>query len=281
MEAIVAGWAALKLTGGALQLYQLITGVQWLHKNPRITLPGTAPGTTPTTAPVVGAGGSDVGFIASGGLGALGTMATMVGLGYLGAKAIGDWKAANPEKVLGTAENRAARIGGNGDALLEYVLAQGDLARLAESDSATAEMVAAAQERSDRAWAMLEQAEGGMDAVKAYNDWRNVNSIGGMDWRLTPEMMAAMADRTNGGEVTSAMDRMVSETTSSQTQQTAATKDSNAILQGLPARIGAEIAAAMGGIKVYIDGQTAGSVLTPYVNAGLGRAVGRMAMAMQ
>jgi len=279
MEAIVAGWAALKITGGALQLFQLITGLQWLHNNPRITLPGTSPGTTPTTAPVVGAGGSDVGFRDAGGFGALGTIAAMAGLGYLSAKAIGDWKAANPEKVLGTEENRAVRIGGNGDALMEYVLAQGAMEQL--DYTASAETVMAAQERIDQAWARLEEAQGGMEALRAYNDWRSINNIGMTDWRMTPEMMAAMADRTNGGEVTSAMDRMVSETTSSQTQQTAATKDSNAILQGLPARIGAEIAAAMGGIKVYIDGQTAGSVLTPYVNAGLGSAVGRMAMAMQ
>jgi hypothetical protein len=41
-------------------------------------------------------------------------------------------------------------------------------------------------------------------------------------------------------------------------------------LQGLPGVIEGAILAGMSQIKINIDGQTAGQVLTPYVSAGMG-----------
>ena len=40
-------------------------------------------------------------------------------------------------------------------------------------------------------------------------------------------------------------------------------------LKGLPGVIEGAIMSGMSGIKIYIDGQLAGNVLTPYVNSGL------------
>ena len=204
LKIIAGGFAALKAGELAINIGRIVSGFQvlWAGANKPIpVLPGTSPGTTPTTAPVGGAGaggGGGVGFLASGGLGGLATIAGLAGLGYLGASELGKWKAANPEKVLGTTENRAARIGGNGDALTEYVLAQAAMEKL--DYTASADTVKAAQERIDRAWARLEEAQGGMDALRAYNDWRSVNGIGLTDWRLTPEMMAAAGENRTAAE---------------------------------------------------------------------------------
>ena len=47
-------------------------------------------------------------------------------------------------------------------------------------------------------------------------------------------------------------------------------------LQGLPGVIEGAILAGMAQVKIYIDGQTAGQVLTPYVGANM---AGRVLMA--
>ena len=42
MEVIVGGWAALKVTGGALKMLELINGLKWMKLNPNIQVPGTS-----------------------------------------------------------------------------------------------------------------------------------------------------------------------------------------------------------------------------------------------
>ena len=48
-------------------------------------------------------------------------------------------------------------------------------------------------------------------------------------------------------------------------------------LKGMPALVAQAITNAMGNIKIYIDGQTAGNVITPYVNKRMGGILGNLA----
>lgn len=64
LEGIVAGWAALKVTGGVLKILELIQGLQWLKTNPNIQIPHTTGG-----SPVTGGNATQTGITGTGSLG--------------------------------------------------------------------------------------------------------------------------------------------------------------------------------------------------------------------
>lgn len=106
LEGIVGGWAALKLTGGALRIWQLVTGLQGLKGgNPLAGFDGNGKGIDPTKtvngspvgAPVGAAGDVGVSFATKVAMkaGAVGssTIGQLIGPGIMGAMALGDYTA--------------------------------------------------------------------------------------------------------------------------------------------------------------------------------------------
>ncbi len=247
---IVVGWAGLKLTGGALHVLQLINGVKNLHLfgNNNPTTPtgiptGTPTGTltgTPTGTPTT-TGGFWTGFAGVAGLVAIGS----------GAAWAADRRRNHAEEVRGTDENFEARTGGNEalkEAFVRYITAYGEAHNDVLNDAAWQEM-AEAQEA-------FTQMAGSQEMMSAYSDWLQENSL----------KMGALPETLDG--LTDAIDDLSGDSAANQKSSSDMSAAAGQ-LKGLPGVIEGAIMSGMSGIKIYIDGQQAGNVLTPYVNSGM------------
>ena len=242
--AIGVAFGGLKLAEMALNVGKLIDGFQKL---------GVLKG-----AGEAGAAGASGATSAAGGLGMAG-LGGLAGLGLIGASAAWavDRRINHADLVRGTDENLAARTQGVNDLLRDYILAQ----RAAESD----DILEKSEEEVDAIFAKVQEtydaligAEGGKDALQAYSDWRQENALGNMDWEL-PEAIDKMNQAAE--ELTGGSDKQKQ---SSSEMSTAANT-----LKGMPAEVYDAILKGFSNVKIYIDGQQAGSALTPYVNSSM------------
>lgn len=242
--AIGVAFGGLKLAEMALNVGKLIDGFQKL---------GVLKG-----AGEAGAAGASGATSAAGGLGMAG-LGGLAGLGLIGASAAWavDRRINHADLVRGTDENLAARAQGVNDLLRDYILAQ----RAAESD----DILEKSEEEVDAIFAKVQEtydaligAEGGKDALQAYSDWRQENALGNMDWEL-PEAIDKMNQAAE--ELTGGSDKQKQ---SSSEMSTAANT-----LKGMPAEVYDAILKGFSNVKIYIDGQQAGSALTPYVNSSM------------
>lgn len=242
--AIGVAFGGLKLAEMALNVGKLIDGFQKL---------GVLKG-----AGEAGAAGASGATSAAGGLGMAG-LGGLAGLGLIGASAAWavDRRISHADLVRGTDENLAARTQGVNDLLRDYILAQ----RAAESD----DILEKSEEEVDAIFAKVQEtydaligAEGGKDALQAYSDWRQENALGNMDWEL-PDAIDKMNQAAE--ELTGGSDKQKQ---SSSEMSTAANT-----LKGMPAEVYDAILKGFSNVKIYIDGQQAGSALTPYVNSSM------------
>lgn len=242
--AIGVAFGGLKLAEMALNVGKLIDGFQKL---------GVLKG-----AGEAGAAGASGATSAAGGLGMAG-LGGLAGLGLIGASAAWavDRRINHADLVRGTDENLAERTQGVNDLLRDYILAQ----RAAESD----DILEKSEEEVDAIFAKVQEtydaligAEGGKDALQAYSDWRQENALGNMDWEL-PEAIDKMNQAAE--ELTGGSDKQKQ---SSSEMSTAANT-----LKGMPAEVYDAILKGFSNVKIYIDGQQAGSALTPYVNSSM------------
>ena len=251
-EGVVAAIGAIGVAFGGLKLAEMALNVAKVvdgFKNLGV-LKGAG-----EAAGAAGASGatSTVGALGATGLGGL------AGLGLIGASAAWavDRRINHADLVRGTDENLAARAQGVNDLLRDYILAQ----RAAESDDIlekSEDEVEAIFNKVQETYDALIGAEGGQDALNAYSDWRQENALGYMDWEL-PEAIDKMNQAAD--ELTGGSDKQKQ---SSSEMSTAANT-----LKGMPAEVYDAILKGFSNVKIYIDGQQAGSALTPYVNSSM------------
>ena len=243
--AIGVAFGGLKLAEMALNVAKVVDGFKNL---------GVLKGAGEAT----GAAGASCATSTVGALGATG-LGGLAGLGLIGASAAWavDRRINHADLVRGTDENLAARAQGVNDLLRDYILAQ----RAAESDDIlekSEDEVEAIFNKVQETYDALIGAEGGQDALNAYSDWRQENALGYMDWEL-PEAIDKMNQAAD--ELTGGSDKQKQ---SSSEMSTAANT-----LKGMPAEVYDAILKGFSNVKIYIDGQQAGSALTPYVNSSM------------
>lgn len=275
LEAILGGWAALKVTGGVLKVLEVVDGLKWLTKNPNISIPGTDGGNAVTEAAktATGAGAAGTAGTATGAGGAASWLdkagpfigwAGLAAIGVTAAYAI-DKRVNHAEQVRGTDEYTAAKTQGYEGALYEYLLANqawNDLLM----NGGTDEEFQATQERIAAALEELNGSEGGAAALDAYGDWRQEHSYGNMDW-VIPEDLQTAVDRMNQAAAD------LSGTSDGQKQSNSEMTQAANTMSGLPGQMESAVLNGLSGVRIYIDGQAAGEILSPYVSGYLGNSL--------
>ena len=265
MEAIVGGWALLKVTGGALKILELVNGLQWLQVHPNIQIPGTAAAGGAQAAAAATATGSTA--AGATGLGAGAAAAGILGVGAIIAGAYGAYIQRNfhKDQVRGTEENLAVRTEGVEDLLAAYLQAEKE-ANADDLWGRTEEEVEGIFARVQETREALMAAAGGADALEAYKDWRQEHSYGSTYWEI-PESMAALQEAADKMNQTA---EELSGGTGSQKQSSSEMSSAAGALKGMPAQVEQAILNGMSQIRIFIDGAQAGAVLSPYMATQMG-----------
>ena len=269
MEALLGGWALLKVTGGVLTILEVVKGLQWLKANPNISIPGTG-----AAAPAAGASGAAAGGSAAGSaLAGVKVAVTNTATSFASvAPAIAPVAGVVIDRIMNeTNMGRALRDGGDVlEGLKEDIIEKGDeIAHNVETfDQDLRENVLTKDAVNlgtnsvlfwDDFWSKLLTGESGWNwhSAEEDSDWTDEEAQ-----NLT-DAIARMTEQIEGGQDT---------TRQANSELNAATTN----LNGLPAVIAAAIESSMSQIKVYIDGYVAGQALGPYLNPGYGGMVMKM-----
>jgi len=269
---IVAGWGALKLTGGALRILEVINGLKWLKGNPNIPIPGTESGGGEATgATGSGFGGkaasaaaSVKGAIASNGA-SLFIPAAVVAAAIAPALIAQNADEKRWAEQRSTREAAAAKMTGpDREFLLNAAAALDNHYRLT-GDSAAA--LKGLQNRGDiekaQLFSMLSgkaTSYGNYATDELLRFWQDDSQF---DQARTDALLTSITDAYTNmtehtDEITGSTDK---QTTASEEMTTAANN-----LMKLPESVQAAIQAGMSGISFYLDGQA----ITDYVDRRLG-----------
>lgn len=262
LGAIAVAIGGLKLGEAATDIMKLVNGFKMLKGSGNVPNVGTNTGGTTPGGTTAGAG-KLASLGASGMLGVAGLVA--IPSAFLWAQ---DRRLNHAEEVRGTEENLEARTAGVEELLASYITANKALddaviASLESNVEMTDAEFDALQKKVDETNQKLREAEGGEEALKAYSDWRQERSLGNEDW-VMPDWLSESADKMEqaAADLTGGTDAQ--KQSSSEMIQAAGT------LEGMPGQVEAAIIRGMSGIKIYIDGATAGRVVSPYVGAQMG-----------
>ena len=248
LGAIVAGWAGLKLTGGALQILQLVNGINGLR------------GKAATVGAGAGGAGGASGFGSAAGAGV--TTAASKIAGFAGAGGL--IPAVLADRFLNeTNAGRALRDGGDfwqgitqdfQDTVNQLNENVATFADNWDPNSANANVIAKFFGRRDE----------NQDAAERLGtaNWLPSYMGGGIGNGSTKYEEAAGKMEKAAEEMTGGTDKQKQ----SSTEMTAAA----GTLKGMPAEVYNAILRGFSNVKIYIDGQQAGSALTPYVNSQMG-----------
>lgn len=240
MEGIVAGWAALKLTGGALEVAKLINGITGLA------------GKTASSAAVAGAtaGSSWASAFATAAMKASPFLAFLYTL-------------LNPANT-GDAKGNNELIDENGNLTEEAKLygfstdENGNLVQTGPIDSKYTNWDEANQK-------MLEQnlTNGWRETTQAEED----GAIARANSRLSANraLKALQEEAAKMEETAEDLTGSGSNTTNQNSELTAAVNG----MQGLPGDVSTAVVQGMSGMGVYLDGELVGTIMLPYVGAGL------------
>ena len=270
LKAIVGGWALLKLGGGALKLFELISGLKWLAGNPSIPLLSGGGGGGGLLSGL--AGGAKAFISGGGGLSMLAP--AMVTLAAVAPALIANQQDYNREQERSARmEESAATLQGEmGQFLHNANQAYGyqDDGRWGNMGD-TYDILMGMKDRSGIEKAKLAnmlygQSSGGSDAWLELNRLWNGEEFDSL--RLNELMSTVMGS----------YDRMarVQESNSRATQEASRNSLTSSDLtefRGLPAAVAAAVESGMAKVKIYIDGQSAGQVLTPYIGGTMGKKI--------
>lgn len=270
LKAIVGGWALLKLGGGALKLFELISGLKWLAGNPSIPLLSGGGGGGGVFSGMLG--GAKAFISGGGGLSMLAP--AMVTLAAVAPALIANQQDYNREQERSARmEESAATLQGEmGQFLHNANQAYGyqDDGRWGNMGD-TYDILMGMKDRSGIEKARLAnmlygQSSGGSDAWLELNRLWNGEEFDSL--RLNELMSTVMGS----------YDRMarVQESNSRATQEASRNSLTSSDLtefRGLPAAVAAAVESGMARVKIYIDGQSAGQVLTPYIGGTMGRKI--------
>lgn len=241
MKAIVAGWAALKLTGGALEVAKLINGIT-----------GLAAGKTASSAAIAGAtaGSSWASAFATAAMKASPFLAFLYTL-------------LNPANT-GDAKGNNELIDENGNLTEEAKLygfstdENGNLVQTGPIDSKYTNWGEANQKMLEQnltnGWRETTQAEED-GAIERANSRLSANRALKALQEEAAKMEETAEDLTGSG----------SNTTNQNSELTAAVNG----MQGLPGDVSTAVVQGMSGMGVYLDGELVGTIMIPYVGAGL------------
>lgn len=240
VKAMVAGWAGLKLIGGGAQILQLVTGAKAL-------LSGGKGGTDTVTA---GSGGSNLIYSGAGAKAA--SAASKLQLGAYNAAPVMDWLL-NNTAIGRQAQNKLAQLmGGTGRFGDEDVL--GGIKQNAQTF---------ASDWDNNIFTQL-----GRNQIRYWNDrateWGLMGeNTHGDDWSIADALAEAQANATEQtADLTGA--------TEAEQKATKSLENASDNMRNLPAEMRQAVIEGMGAMSINIDGQTAGSVLAPYVGGSLG-----------
>jgi hypothetical protein len=273
---IVVGWAGLKLTGGALHVLQLINGL----KNFNLFGGNKNPG-QPTGQPTTGGNGSTwtTGFM--NGL----TQATTKGAEFLASQ--GGLPSVALDMFLNqTNTGRALRDGTN---VIEGL--QADIEEKTrelehnvetfssnwDANSENANVLAKLGKNNILYWDKIHQQQ--LEAEK-YNTGDNGGYVPEVskseptdnwefsdDWSIE-EQMAWVKAHSAAEKMEEVADELSGNSEASR-QSSSDMSAAAGTLKGMPGQVEEAILRGMASVKIYIDGQQAGNVLTPYVNSAM------------
>ena len=240
VKTIVAGWAGLKLIGGGAQMLQLIMGAKGL-------LGGGKGGADAVTA---GAGGSNLIYSGAGAKAASAAAGLQLGAGNTAPFL--DWFM-NNTAVGRQAQNKLAQLmGGEG--------------RFGDEDIFGGIKQNAQTFASD--WDNNIFTQLGRNQIRYLNgraaDWRLMEeNTHGDDWTVADALAEA---QTKAAEQTADL----TGATEANEKATNSMKNATDNLRNMPAEMRQAVIEGMSAMSINIDGQTAGSVLAPYVGGSLG-----------
>lgn len=196
---------------------------------------------------VIGGGEAAAGAAAVGG--ALPFTLTVGGLGilsYLGAKALGDYRRENQEKILGTEQHLEAKVGGDEELrsmFVQWVDYQAQMEHLAETDPMNEERIIGLQDSIDKLWESMSGRDGFSALWDSYTAWRQEQGLSSSQWELPADWWKSAGSNENG-----------------------VTSQDLANFNNVPQEIGKQIKSSMSGIKVVLDGETVGRLVAPSVS---------------
>ena len=238
LELIVAGWAGLKLTGGALTVMQFISGLKGLTGG--------------------GAGAAGAGAAGAGGIG-----------GKLAGTAAGSWLSSVLPQV-------SSFISYNGGPVVDWLTHDSPIAGLLSgreslgefwqrmTDKFSEESIQAFQDNWDP-----NNPNANVLAKLVGKTTGNLQAAG--EWTFGDDFTAEDA-----AQLAQAADKMdeaaedLSGGSSAQRQSSTEMTQAAGEMKGLPAAVRSAVVEGMSHVSIYMDGQQVGYVVEPYVSAGMG-----------
>lgn len=145
-------------------------------------------------------------------------------------------------------------------AFIEYIEANAALQERLDAGLFDGDETAQLYEKVNAVTELLNSLEGHEDILDAYSAWRQENGLGNMDWAM-PDNMFGMTPGSIASETLDSDMKTLNNTASSTTEA----------VNNLPAALSGAIARAIGGITLSMDGRVVGSIVMPYVSAGIAR----------
>ena len=273
---IIVGWAGLKLTGGALHVLQLINGLKNfnLFGNNNPTTPTGTPTGTPTTTgglwtgignKITGLASKGSAFITSQGMlpGVVGDMflnQTNTGRALRDGTNVIEGLQADIEEKTRELEHNVETFSSNWDANSENanVLAKLGKNNILYWDKIHQQQLEAEKYNTgDHGGYVPEVSKSEpTENWEFSDDWSIEEQMAWVKAHSAAEKMEAVADELSGNSEASRQ-------SSSDMSAAAGT------LKGMPGQVEEAILRGMANVKIYIDGQQAGNVLTPYVNSAM------------
>ena len=268
---IVGGWATIKLAGGALDILQLINGAKTLFHSgtPGDKVVGNGGGDTVATTgglwtgisnKITGLASKGSAFITSQGMlpGVVGDMflnQTNTGRALRDGTDVLEGVKADLEEKAREVEHNAETFSKDWD---ENVLVQlGKNSILYWDKIHQQQLEAEKYNTGDHGGYVPEVSKSEpTDNWEFSDDWSIEEQMAWVKAHSAAEKMEAVADELSGNSEASRQ-------SSSDMSAAAGT------LKGMPGQVEEAILRGMSGIKIYIDGQQAGNVLTPFVNSSL------------
>lgn len=227
LKALIIGWGALKLVGGGLQVLNLVNGAKGL-------LGGGA-----------GAGSSAGAAAAAGGSGSASTVGT----------------------VVGTILKKAIPAGiGAGLVIADSLNNHGDENQWSEEEIERIRQLNA----KGSSGPTIDMTWGGIgERFKTAGEWTFDDNLSAAEAMALVSGGVSQTSLGNPAGLRALEEATADLTGASTAQRQSSTEMSEAAgtMKGLPGVIEGAILTGMGKVKIYIDGQQAGGVLTPYVNS--------------
>lgn len=263
LEAVFGLWFLARLTVISGKLASIVAQIETVKAFKGLNDAGSAAAAGANAG--VGAGAAkEAGAAMAGGGSAIG------GALGLGAIAYGFYAAVqerlNNPNIRGSEGYMEQATGGDASleqAFIDFVTANREWQEALNSGHINDEIADAAVERLNAAQENFMAREGHDELMDAYSAWLQENSYGNMDWVLPEGWFTDMEDAVERG-VNNALG-------GGQDRQGGLSSDDVGVFKGLPGLLRQALFGHIGSLKVTMDGQEVGRIVTPYVSANIAR----------